>query len=68
MGKINRLCEDNGSYERLTRFKRNTILGTSREMENAPFIGDDDRLFPAAVLRPAIATAQLYQQVFACIL
>ena len=42
------------------RFKRNTILKHQSQMENAPFLGDDDRLFWQRAEDRNRATAQLY--------
>ena len=43
------------------RFKRNSILKHQRQMENAPFLGDDDRLFWQRAEDRNRATAQLYE-------
>ena len=43
------------------RFKRNSILKHQSQMENAPFLGDDDRLFWQRAEERNRATAQLYQ-------
>jgi len=43
------------------RFKRNSILKHQSQMENAPFLGDDDRLFWQRAEERNSATAQLYQ-------
>ena len=42
------------------RFKRNTILKHQSQMENAPFLGDDDRLFWQRAEDRNRATAKLY--------
>lgn len=42
------------------RFKRNSILKHQSQMENAPFLGDDDRLFWQRAEERNKATAQLY--------
>lgn len=42
------------------RFKRNSILKHQSQMENAPFLGDDDRLFWQRAEERNRATAQLY--------
>lgn len=42
------------------RFKRNSILKHQSQMENAPFLGDDDRLFWQRAEDRNRATAQLY--------
>ncbi|MBD5239606.1 MAG: glucosamine-6-phosphate deaminase [Bacteroidales bacterium] len=44
------------------RFKRNSILKHQSQMENAPFLGDDDRLFWQRAEERNRATAQLYEQ------
>ena len=44
------------------RFKRNTILKHQSQMENAPFLGDDDRLFWQRAEDRNRATAQLYSK------
>ena len=44
------------------RFKRNTILKHQSQMENAPFLGDDDRLFWQRAEDRNRATAQLYSR------
>ena len=43
------------------RFKRNSILKHQSQMENAPFLGDDDRLFWQRAEERNRATAKLYQ-------
>ena len=43
------------------RFKRNSILKHQSQMENAPFLGDDDRLFWQRAEERNRATARLYQ-------
>ena len=43
------------------RFKRNSILKHQSQMENAPFLGDDDRLFWQRAEDRNRATAQLYE-------
>ena len=43
------------------RFKRNSILKHQSQMENAPFLGDDDRLFWQRAEERNRATALLYQ-------
>lgn len=43
------------------RFKRNSILKHQSQMENAPFLGDDDRLFWQRAEDRNRATAKLYQ-------
>ena len=43
------------------RFKRNSILKHQSQMENAPFLGDDDRLFWQRAEERNRATAQLYE-------
>ena len=43
------------------RFKRNSILKHQSQMENAPFLGDDDRLFWQRAEDRNRGTAQLYQ-------
>lgn len=43
------------------RFKRNSILKHQSQMENAPFLGDDNRLFWQRSEERNRATAQLYQ-------
>ena len=43
------------------RFKRNSILKHQCQMENAPFLGDDDRLFWQRAEDRNRATAQLYE-------
>ncbi len=42
------------------RLKRNSILKHQSQMENAPFLGDDDRLFWQRAEERNRATAQLY--------
>ncbi|MDD2960518.1 MAG: PIG-L family deacetylase [Muribaculaceae bacterium] len=42
------------------RFKRNSILKHQSQMENAPFLGDDDRLFWQRAEERNKATAELY--------
>ena len=42
------------------RFKRNSILKHQSQMENAPFLGDDDRLFWQRAEDRNRATAALY--------
>ncbi len=42
------------------RFKRNSILKHQSQMENAPFLGDDDRLFWQRAEDRNRSTAQLY--------
>lgn len=42
------------------RFKRNAILKHQSQMENAPFLGDDDRLFWQRAEERNRATARLY--------
>lgn len=44
------------------RFKRNSILKHQSQMENAPFLGDDDRLFWQRAEDRNRATAQLYSR------
>lgn len=44
------------------RVKRNSILKHQSQMENAPFLGDDDRLFWQRAEERNRATAQLYQE------
>lgn len=44
------------------RFKRNSILKHQSQMENAPFLGDDDRLFWQRAEERNRATAQLYEK------
>ena len=44
------------------RFKRNSILKHQSQMENAPFLGDDDRLFWQRAEDRNRATAQLYEK------
>ncbi len=44
------------------RFKRNAILKHQSQMENAPFLGDDDRLFWQRAEDRNRATAQLYSR------
>ncbi len=44
------------------RFKRNSILKHQSQMENAPFLGDDDRLFWQRAEERNRATAKLYEQ------
>ena len=44
------------------RFKRNSILKHQSQMENAPFLGDDDRLFWQRAEERNRATAQLYEE------
>ncbi len=43
------------------RFKRNSILKHQSQMENAPFLGDDDRLFWQRAEERNRATAGLYE-------
>ncbi|MDE6119491.1 MAG: glucosamine-6-phosphate deaminase, partial [Muribaculaceae bacterium] len=43
------------------RFKRNSILKHQSQMENAPFLGDDDRLFWQRAEERNRATAKLYE-------
>ena len=43
------------------RFKRNSILKHQSQMENAPFLGNDDRLFWQRAEDRNRATAQLYE-------
>lgn len=43
------------------RFKRNSILKHQSQMENAPFLGDDERLFWQRAEDRNRATAQLYE-------
>ncbi len=43
------------------RFKRNSILKHQSQMENAPFLGDDDRLFWQRAEERNRATARLYE-------
>ncbi|MCI9606586.1 MAG: glucosamine-6-phosphate deaminase [Muribaculaceae bacterium] len=43
------------------RFKRNSILKHQSQMENAPFLGDDDRLFWQRAEDRNRGTAQLYE-------
>ncbi|MDE5629648.1 MAG: PIG-L family deacetylase [Muribaculaceae bacterium] len=43
------------------RFKRNSILKHQSQMENAPFLGDDDRLFWQRAEERNRGTAQLYE-------
>ncbi len=43
------------------RFKRNSILKHQSQMENAPFLGDDDRLFWQRAEDRNRATARLYE-------
>lgn len=43
------------------RFKRNSILKHQSQMENAPFLGDDDRLFWQRAEARNRTTAQLYE-------
>ena len=43
------------------RFKRNSILKHQSQLENAPFLGDDDRLFWQRAEDRNRATAQLYE-------
>lgn len=43
------------------RFKRNSILKHQSQMENAPFLGDDDRLFWQRAEERNRGTAKLYQ-------
>ena len=43
------------------RFKRNSILKHQSQMENAPYLGDDDRLFWQRAEERNRATAQLYE-------
>lgn len=44
------------------RFKRNTILKHQSQMESAPFMGDDERLFWQRAEDRNHATAQLYER------
>ncbi|MDE6629489.1 MAG: PIG-L family deacetylase, partial [Muribaculaceae bacterium] len=44
------------------RFKRNSILKHQSQMENAPFLGDDDRLFWQRAEERNRATASLYEE------
>lgn len=44
------------------RFKRNSILKHQSQMENAPFLGDDDRLFWQRAEERNRATASLYEK------
>lgn len=44
------------------RFKRNSILKHQSQMENAPFLGDDDRLFWQRAEERNRGTARLYSQ------
>lgn len=44
------------------RSKRNSILKHQSQMENAPFLGDDDRLFWQRAEERNRATAQLYEK------
>lgn len=44
------------------RFKRNSILKHQSQMENAPFLGDDDRLFWQRAEDRNHSTAQLYEK------
>lgn len=44
------------------RFKRNSILKHQSQMENAPFLGDDDRLFWQRAEERNRSTAQLYEE------
>ena len=44
------------------RFKRNSILKHQSQMENAPFLGDDDRLFWQRAEERNRATARLYEK------
>ena len=44
------------------RFKRNSILKHQSQMENAPFLGDDDRLFWQRAEDRNRATARLYEE------
>jgi glucosamine-6-phosphate deaminase len=44
------------------RFKRNSILKHQSQMENAPFLGDDDRLFWQRAEERNRATAKLYEE------
>ena len=44
------------------RSKRNSILKHQSQMENAPFLGDDDRLFWQRAEERNRATAQLYER------
>ncbi len=43
------------------RFKRNSILKHQSQMENAPFLGDDDRLFWQRAEERNRATAKMYE-------
>lgn len=43
------------------RFKRNSILKHQSQMENAPYLGDDDRLFWQRAEERNRATAKLYE-------
>lgn len=44
------------------RFKRNSILKHQSQMENAPFLGDDDRLFWQRAEERNRATAKIYEE------
>ncbi|MDE5942415.1 MAG: PIG-L family deacetylase [Muribaculaceae bacterium] len=44
------------------RFKRNSILKHQSQMENAPFLGNDDRLFWQRAEERNRATAKLYEE------
>lgn len=44
------------------RFKRNSILKHQSQMENAPFLGDDDRLFWQRAEERNRSTAELYEE------
>ena len=44
------------------RFKRNTILKHQSQMESAPFMGNDERLFWQRAEDRNHATAELYSQ------
>ena len=44
------------------RFKRNTILNHQSQMESAPFLGNDERLFWQRAEDRNHATAELYAQ------
>jgi len=44
------------------RFKRNSILKHQSQMENAPFLGDDDRLFWQRAEERNRGTAKLYER------
>lgn len=58
----NRPYRDGRAYQpEELRFKRNSILKHQSQMENAPFLGDDDRLFWQRAEERNRGTAQLYQ-------